>query len=403
MRDTPRGGRAPSVPSERVVLDARVVTSTGGGPDKTILNSPRFLQEAGYHNLCAYLHPPGDPGFQSIVQRAEALDAPLISIPDRGPFDWRVVRRLARVCREERVAIWHGHDYKTNALGLLLKRYWPMRLATTVHGWVKHTRRTPLYYGIDRLCLKHYEVVICVSSALYESCLEAGVPRERCVLVENGVDVDHFHRRRPAAEAKQEQGIPAGRLLIGAMGRLSDEKGFDLLIRSVDRLIAAGRDIELRIAGEGDQRAALEGLIRELNRGRRIRLVGFQRDAISFFESMDIFALSSHREGLPNVVLEAMALEVPVVATRIAGIPRLIQNGVNGLLVPPGSVEALVEALGSLIDDPKQRSELAAAGRTTVETDHGFAARMDKVRVIYDRLLDGPATAVAVGDRLEGS
>ncbi len=403
MRDTSRGGRAPSVPSERVVLDARVVTSTGGGPDKTILNSPRFLQEAGYHNLCAYLHPPGDPGFQSIVQRAEALDAPLISIPDRGPFDWRVVRRLAQVCREERVAIWHGHDYKTNALGLLLKRYWPMRLATTVHGWVKHTRRTPLYYGIDRLCLKHYEVVICVSSDLYESCLEAGVPRERCVLVENGVDVDHFHRRRPAAEAKQEQGIPAGRLLIGAMGRLSDEKGFDLLIRSVDRLIAAGRDIELRIAGEGDQRAALEGLIRELNRGRRIRLVGFQRDAISFFESMDIFALSSHREGLPNVVLEAMALEVPVVATRIAGIPRLIQNGVNGLLVPPGSVEALVEALGSLIDDPKQRSELAAAGRTTVETDHGFAARMDKVRVIYDRLLDGPAAAVAVGDRLEGS
>jgi len=403
MRDPCRVDGTPSTRPGRVVLDARVVTGTGGGPDKTILNSPRFLKEAGYHNLCAYLHPPNDPGYQAIIQRAEALEAPLISIPDQGPFDWRVIRSLARTCREERVEIWHGHDYKSNALGLVLNRFRPMRLVTTVHGWVKHTRRTPLYYGIDRLCLKRYEVVLCVSVDLYEACLEAGVPKERCVLLENGVDVDHFRRRRTVAEAKRDLGIPDGRLLIGAMGRLSEEKAFDLLIRAVDRLIASGRDIELRIAGEGDQLAALENLIHELNRGDRIRLIGFQRDAISFFESMDLFALSSLREGLPNVVLEAMALGVPIVATRIAGIPRLIQDGENGLLVPPGSVDELVEALGSLIGDPARRSKFAAAGRETVERHHGFAARMDKVRDIYDRLLGGPSAAVAVDGRREGS
>lgn len=403
MHDSLRVDRTPSPRPGRVVLDARVVTGTGGGPDKTILNSPRFLKEAGYRNLCAYLHPPNDPGYQAIIQRAKEHEAPLISIPDRGPFDWRVVQSLARICREERVEIWHGHDYKSNALGLLLRRFWPMRLVTTVHGWVKHTRRTPLYYGIDRLCLKRYEIVLCVSDDLYGACLKAGVPKERCVLLENGVDVDHFRRRRIAALAKRERGIPVGRIVIGAMGRLSEEKGFDLLIGAVDRLIAVGRDVELRIAGEGDQQAALENLIRKLDRGDRIRLVGFQRDVISFFEAMDLFVLSSLREGLPNVVLEALALETPVVATRIAGVPRLIRDGKNGLLVPPGSVDALIGALGSLIDDPDRRFELAAAGRETVETHHGFAARMDKVREIYDRLLDGPAAAVSMDGHLEES
>ena len=126
-----------------VVLDVRVVSGSGGGPDKTILNQPRFLEPAGYRNLCAYMHPPDDPGFEQLRLKARAWGAPLIAVPDRGPWDWRVVRELLRVCRREGVQVWHGHDYKSNALGLLLRRWWPMRLVTTVHGWVKHTRRTP--------------------------------------------------------------------------------------------------------------------------------------------------------------------------------------------------------------------------------------------------------------------
>src|SRR5438876_9406665 len=117
----------------RVVLDARAVTGTGGGPDKTILNSPRFLDPLGYRMLCAYLHPPRDSGFAVLRKRADALGAPLHEIIDRGLWDWRVFTELLRLCRRERVAIYHGHDYKSNLLGLLLKRFWPMRLVTTAH------------------------------------------------------------------------------------------------------------------------------------------------------------------------------------------------------------------------------------------------------------------------------
>jgi glycosyltransferase involved in cell wall biosynthesis len=370
-----------------VILDVRVVAGSGGGPDKTILNSPRLLAPAGYRNLCAYMHPPGDRGFEQLRRKAEGWQAPLLSVHDRGPLDWRVIPEMLAVCRRERVALWHGHDYKSNLLGLALRRFWPMRLVTTLHGWVHHTRRTPLYYAVDRLCLPRYERVLCVSPDLHERALACGVPAGRCLLVENGIDTAQYSRRLSVVQAKRAHGVRPDRLVVGAVGRLSAEKGFDLLIRACDRLVRGGVDLELWVAGAGDEEGELRRLIDGLGRGARFRLLGYCSDTAALYQAMDVFALSSHREGLPNVLLEAMALEVPVVATHVAGIPRLVTGNVNGLLVRPGSVDELAEALGRLLGDPALRRRLAAAGRRTVEDRYSFAARTDKVRAVYDELL----------------
>jgi glycosyltransferase involved in cell wall biosynthesis len=370
-----------------VVLDTRVVTGSGGGPEKTILNSPRFLEGTGYRMLCAYMHPPGDPGFEVLRRKAEDYRAPLLSVPDRGPLDWRVASRLLNVCRREKVMIWHGHDYKSNALGLLLRRFWKMRLVTTVHGWVKETRRTPLYYGIDKFCLPRYEKVICVSEDLYQQSLKCGVPPERCLLLENAIDVEEYARRVPVGEAKKKQGFAPERFTIGAVGRLSAEKGFDVLIRSVHRLLQSGLDVDLAIAGDGDQKEPLQALIAELGCQERVRLLGFVADTKALYQALDVFALSSYREGLPNVLLEAMALEVPVVATRVAGVPRLVRHEENGLLVEAGVGTELTDALARLAKDAALRDRLVRAGRRTIETDYSFAVRMDKMRRLYDDLL----------------
>ena len=372
-----------------VVFDTRVVSGSGGGPDKTILNSPRFLTPLGYRMICGYLYPPGDPGYAQIVGKAERYRAPLVSVPDRGPFDWRVVTELLRVCRRENVAVWHGHDYKTNALGLLLKRFWPMRLVTTLHGWVEVTDRTPLYYRIDKLCLPKYERVICVSEDLFEAALSAGVPARNCVLLENAIDAEEYQRRRTVAEAKVALGYPPGGLLIGGVGRLSPEKAFDALIRALPPLLARGLDVRLVVVGEGHDRPRLEALARELNVADRVSLPGWQSDARGTFEALDVFALSSLREGLPNVLLEAMALGVPCVATRIAGIPRLIQDGRNGLLIDAGDQAGLDRALAGLLANPGLRDHLQAAARRTVETRYSFPTRMTRLARLYDDLL-GP-------------
>lgn len=370
-----------------MVLHTRVVSGTGGGPEKTILTSPSYLRRLGYDSRCAYMHPRGDQGFQSIRDRAAELAAPLDPLEDRGPIDLGVVRRLLNLCREHRVAIWHGHDYKSNAIGLLVRRFWKMKLVTTVHGWVKFTRRTPLYYSIDRFCLRHYDHVICVSPDLYERCLASRVPQQRCQLIPNAIDTEVYRRRSLPTDAKRRLGLPADRLLIGAVGRLSPEKGFDLLIRAVDRLRRSGQPVHLVIAGEGDQEEPLRALIKELDCGDHVQLLGFWSRMRELYEALDLFALSSLREGLPNVVLEAMAMEVPVLSTRIAGIPQLIEDGANGLLAGPGSVDELAEGLTQFLQSSQLRSSLARAARETIERDYSFLARMQAMTSVYDRLL----------------
>lgn len=367
-----------------VIFDTRVVSGSGGGPDKTILNSPRFLEPLGYEMLCGYLYPPNDPGYRQIVDKAAKYHAPLISIPDRGPWDWRVVTELLAVCRRKNVAVWHGHDYKSNALGLLLKRFHPMRLVTTLHGWVEQTSRTPVYFRIDQLCLPKYEKVIAVSEDLFEAALKAGCSARNVVLLENAIDLEEYRRRKSIAEAKAALNLPADSLLIGGVGRLSPEKAFDAQIRALPALLERGLNVRLVVIGEGGHRPALEALAKELKVADRVILPGWQSDVRSWFEAMDVFCLSSLREGLPNVLLEAMALEVPSVATRIAGIPRLIQDGRNGLLIDAGDFPALVRSLLALASNPGLRDLFRTAALKTIETRYSFPIRMKRLARIYD-------------------
>jgi glycosyltransferase involved in cell wall biosynthesis len=370
-----------------LVLHARVITGAGGGPDKTILNSPRFLGDLGYRSACAFLRPPGDEGFQVIRNRAAAAHAAIEEVDDRGAFDWRVLPRLLEVCRRLRVDVWHAHDYKTNLLGLLLRYFHPLRLVTTCHGWVEFTPRTRLYHRCDRWSLPRYELVISVSEDIVRECHNYGVSEAKSILIENAIDTDQFRRSTSVETAKERLGWPQGRFLVGGAGRLSDEKGFDILIRSIRDLVDRGLDVGLIVAGDGKDRGALNQLVGELKLHDRVRLIGFQSDLRPLYEALDLFALSSRREGLPNVVLEAMALDAPVVSTRVAGVPRLIDDGVNGLLVDLNDQVALTAALEKALAQPELRKQLAAAGRRTIEARYSFAVRMKKVAAVYDELL----------------
>jgi glycosyltransferase involved in cell wall biosynthesis len=214
------------------------------------------------------------------------------------------------------------------------------------------------------------------------------VSADRCLLVENAIDTDDYRRRTDVATAKRREGLAPDRLVIGAVGRLSAEKGFDVLIRAGERLVQAGHELDVVIAGDGGAEPQLRALIAKLGLQDRVRLVGHRGDPRGLYEAMDLFVLSSYREGLPNVVLEAMAMGVPVVATRVAGVPRLVRDGDNGVLVEPGSADGLAAAIAPLLADAGGRARLAAAGRRTVAADYSFARRMDRVRDLFDRLLD---------------
>ena len=385
---SPRNDWPPRPAGRAVVLNVRAVTGSGGGPETTIVQSAAHLRETDYWMAAAYMHRPGDPGFARLQERAAAHGCPLLPIPDRGALDPRVVRLLLALCRHLDVRIWHGHDYKSNLIGLLLRLLHPMALVTTAHGWVTHTRRTPLYYALDRWCLRRYDHVVSVSPDLHAAVGALGIPAARRTLILNGVDEQRFRSRAPSASAtpRRRRSMPPDRRVVGSVGRLRGEKRFEDVIQATHALIRGGHDLELWIAGEGPARAELQALIGRLDLDDRVRLLGAVADPVELYRAMDLFVLCSLREGMPNALLEAMSMSLPVVAAAVGGVPAAVRDGENGLLFAAGDVESLTAAMRRALDDGALRERMAGAARRTVETQFTFAARMAAERVVYDRL-----------------
>ncbi|MCA9059970.1 MAG: glycosyltransferase, partial [Planctomycetaceae bacterium] len=387
--------RPRTVPPNPVVLHTRVVTGAGGGPEKTILNSPRYLQRYGIRSTCLFMRPAGDPGFQILQEKARLAGAPIVAVDDSGPLDLNVLRECVRICRDLNVTVWHGHDYKSDLLGLLAACYHPMHLVTTAHGWVHFTSRTPFYYALDRLCMSQYDQIVCVSQDLYRRCQWLPVRRRRLHQVNNAIVVEDYQTAPPATADRARFGFDSSHLVIGAVGRLSEEKGFDHLINAVSHLIREGHQIGLLIAGDGPLKQQLQQQINQLDLQSHVRLLGFLNDPRQLYQAVDLFVLSSLREGLPNVVLEAMASGRPVVATRCNGVPAIIEDNRNGLIVEPNDPVALMTAIRRMVLSASLRSQFAVAGRKTIEDRFAFDRRMHQIVQIYRGLSTSMSRAIS--------
>ncbi len=368
------------------ILHLRVAAGTGGGPEKTILNSPKFIRQHGYDAQVAYLCPPDDPLGDSLKRRAQEFDCPLTVIPDRGLKDWRVFWEVLKLCRQEKIDVLQTHDYKSNFIGLLVRRFHRCRLATMLHGWTDMSGRMPLYKRIDQWCLPWYEALICVSEDLVEDCRKLKIPENKIHLVHNAIDTETFKRQLTTEQAKKSLGLSAERFLIGSVGRLSKEKCFSELIDTVVELQEEGKPIDLWIAGDGVERERLQRKIDELGCGAHVRLMGQIKDPSLLYQAMDLFVLNSIREGLPNVVLEAMAFETPIIATRIAGIPALIKQGVTGQVIEPSDKRSLRAAIENAVRDKATQANYVKNARKLVETEFSFNLRMQKIVAIYRRI-----------------
>ena len=369
----------------RKILHLRTIRGKGGGPEKTLLSTPRHLGSE-YEVQIACLRPRRDPEY-NMPERAREFGVSLIDIPETGPVDPRAVFRLAAEVRQFRPHVLHAHDYKTDVLGVLLGRWFGIPTVTTLHGFGFLSGRLGLYHRLDRWALRRMHHAIAVSPDLHEFLAELGIPDGRRSLVENGIDTEMYRRRIDGGECKRRFGFGAETLLVGAVGRLQPEKAFDLLIASASKLLEQGMTFNLVIAGDGPERGRLEALIQARGHAGRIRLLGHCSETIDLYQAIDVFVLSSLREGLPNVLLEAMALEVPVAATRVGGVPRVVRHEDDGLLFHAGDQQALTDAIARLLCDRPLRLRLGAAGRKTIEQRYSFAQRMQKIRDVYDLVL----------------
>jgi glycosyltransferase involved in cell wall biosynthesis len=370
------------------VLELRSVWGTGGGPEKTILSGAERTDRSRFTVTVCYLRDLRDKDF-TIDERAKAHGVDYIEILERHSFDPAIWTALKRIVDERQIDIVHAHEYKTNLLAWLIARRRKLIALSTVHGWFgRNAFRERIYYGVDKRVLARFPRVIAVSGALRDQLTAAGCSPGRVTVIPNGINHELFTRvpeRRAAA--RQQLGLADTDIVIGAVGRLERQKRFDLLMEVLAALRATRPHLRLLIAGDGSLREELDAVHRRLNLGESCRLLGHTPDVIGLHHALDLFVQASDDEGSPNVVLEAMSLETPVVATNVGGTSDLIDDGVHGLLVPPGDQNALAGALARALDDWPATQERARAARRRVVDELSFERRMARVEAIYDDLM----------------
>jgi glycosyltransferase involved in cell wall biosynthesis len=334
-------------------------------------------------------------------------DRVLFVAPARGPFTELVERegmtvrlldvsrifrvgdalRLAQLLRRERVDVLHTHTaLAANVLSRAAGRLGRARVVSHIHI-ENHFRPNRLaravYAALDNASARLAARVLTVSGSTRDALLAQGYPARLVTVVHNGVDLS----RGPAAAGRlrDELGLAEGTPLVGEVARLCDVKGQRELIRALAELdgvhlALAGVDIEQG----GAYRDGLRRLAVECGVAERVHFLGYRSDVDHVLDDLDVVVLPSWIEGLPLVVLEAMAHARPVVATDVGGTGELVDDGVTGLLVRPRDPAALAAALQELIADPARAARLGAAGRARVEREFSEQAMSTQVLAVYD-------------------
>jgi glycosyltransferase involved in cell wall biosynthesis len=237
--------------------------------------------------------------------------------------------------------------------------------------------------------LARFPRVIAVSSDVRNELVRHGARGDRVTVVLNGIDADRF-RRDPTrrAAARHGLGLSADEIAVVAVGRLEPQKRFDVLLRAIAPLMVRHSHVKLFVAGDGSARPGLEAERDRLGLGRSSRFLGHVADPSDVYQAADVFVQSADYEGTPNAVLEAMAFEVPVVATDAGGTRELVRDGEDGLIVARADEQALATAIESVITDRAAARYRAERARDRVETDLAFSTRMRRVEEIYEALAD---------------
>jgi glycosyltransferase involved in cell wall biosynthesis len=386
-----------SQPRKINVLDVRSCRGGGGGPEKTILFSALETDREHFNMSVAYLKSKDDPEFD-LHERAQKLGVEsFYTIDESFKFDIGAMRRLLKLLREKSIDVYHGHCYKSDLYGLILSRFHKMKLVTTAHGplasfkffWAsKNWRVRYLYDQIDLRLLKHYDLVLMVSDTMREIISRYGVDPQRMMWIRNAIDSKYFRRSgAPDAAFRAELGIPPGATVVGAVGRLNGEKDYPNMLRAAQILLKQRPDLYFVIAGKGELEPELKALAVELGIAQRVIFMGHFHDVRKVFELMDLYVLSSTREGLPNTVLEAMAMGVPIVSTDVDGVKEAVSDQREAFLVPAQDSGKLAEGIARMLDDRELRERLARDARAKVETDFSFAHRTRTIENLYRKLM----------------
>jgi glycosyltransferase involved in cell wall biosynthesis len=323
-----------------------------------------------------------------VEEELRKLDIPVRGLHGRIPFDPGAAVRLARCLRADRVDLLHCHLPEAGVVGRIACRLARIPVVYTEHSLWDHHH--PVARALNRATLAWNDRVIAVSEAV-RRCVLAGsrTPPDRVVTIPNGIDVARVERDAASAPAPwKTEGIADGTRIVGTVGSLAPVKGHRYLLHALAHLRARGHQVHGVIVGrDRGELPRLRRLAVDLGLEGCVTFAGQRADAAALIRAFDVFVLPSLSEGLPVTLLEAMALGRPVVATDVGGIPEVLRDGQDGLVVPAGDPAALAAGIDALLRDPERASRLGRTARERVLDEYTVRRMVVRYQQVHREVL----------------
>jgi glycosyltransferase involved in cell wall biosynthesis len=335
-----------------------------------------------------------------LAEKVVASGIEVVSIPKRGFVDQGAIGTLRDLLQSGTIDLVHVHNGRTALLGALALEFARTGRCVMSQHFVEPanvSRRGPMAAAsklAHRWVNQRISRFIAISEAVRQAMLERGdAPAEKIALVPHGIPAPDVRVLTPPETLRAELGIAGDRPLIVCASRLEREKDVASLVTAMAQVVSAHPRALAVVAGDGSQRPALEKQIQQLRVQENVRLIGFRQDVLSIIQAADIFVLPSLMEGFGLVLLEAMALGKPVIATRAGGPIEIVCEGKTGLLVPPAAPDALAQAIRQLLTAPQKAQEMGRKGRIQFREMYVADRMVSATLAVYERALCASAAA----------
>ncbi len=378
------------------IMDLRGTYKGGGGPDKTILNSAALHNTEKVNVLVAYLRQPSDNEFK-IDEMAHKLSIDYVDVLDRFFVDPICIYKIRKILTERNITLLHTHDDKTLLYGTILKLITPsLRIMHTCHSHSNYRKSTfmrfieYLRYTLRKkiqvfLMQFHMKPILTISKDTKRRLSSEGINKNDIFVLYNGIDIKKWSPEKGKPILRDEFNISKDTFIVGTVARITFDKDLPTFYKTAKLTINRFPNIKFIIVGDGygDELYFAKKEVEFLNLENSVYFSGHRTDLENIYASFDIFLMTSRTEGLPNTVLEAMAMEVPVVSTSVGGVPEIINSHSNGILCPVGDANALSDALCCLLKNSRMRYEIAKNSRTNIENNFCFYNRVRKLEELY--------------------
>jgi glycosyltransferase involved in cell wall biosynthesis len=376
------------------MIAAHLTASTFfGGPERQMLGLARHMLPATRSVFLSFAE---GGRCRAFLDAAVEQRFPARALKQDTPWLRAASRELARVLAEVKADVLCCHGYKADLLGRLAARRRGIPAVAVSRGWTGESFKVRMYEALDRLNLRWMDRVVCVSEGQAAKVRRAGADPARVCVIRNAIDPGRF--ADPDLRCLRwlhEQYQSPRRLIVASAGRLSPEKGFEVLVEAAAQVVARDAGIGFIHFGDGPGRAGIARTIAKKGLQEHFMLAGLRHDLDRFYPFFDLLVLPSYTEGLPNVVLEAFAARVPVVATAVGGTPEIVEDGISGFLVAPGNPDALAQGIHHVLASDERRIAMGERGYRRVCEDFTFAAQARAYERLFAELLPHQGTRPA--------